>query len=434
MYNNLTTAVTQNVQLNLTPELKQSLFLLQISAEELADFLQMKAVDNPLLDIEWPSLRFGRSSFSNLTGMDLKDRLLNKISKPEDTIESMLLSQLRLKNISKSAYATASYLAGNINETGYLDVSVAVASEALGVGEEEVKKSLVYLQALEPAGIAARDLRECLLLQIWRDAKRDPWAETVIQNHLQELAGGKLKQLAEKLNLSIETIRKTLDYIRTLNPRPGLASGEQMQNYRLPDAVILKNQGEYELFMTDAYLPKIAYNREYRTYLSGNMTGDGLQYLRNQSQDAEQLLRSLEQRKTTLRRVIENIIKEQKGFLDQGVSYLKPMKLKTIADHLNLHESTISRAVQNKCIQTPQGWYELKFFFSSGVSTADGEDASAKSIKSEIKNLVHQEDKKHPLSDQQITDLLVKKGIQLSRRTVMKYREEMKILSSRLRS
>ncbi|MCY9670448.1 RNA polymerase factor sigma-54 [Paenibacillus alginolyticus] len=431
MYNNLTTAVTQNVQLNVTPELKQSLFILQISAEELADFLQMKAVDNPLLDIVWPSLRFGRS---NLTGMDPKDRLLNNISLPTDTIESMLLAQLRLKNISKSAYATASYLAGNISETGYLEVSVGLVAETLGRSEEEVKEALAYLQALEPAGIAARDLRECLLLQIERDAKRDPWAETIVQNHLQELAGGKWKQLAEKLKLSIETIRTTLDYIRSLNPRPGMVYGEQTPNYWLPDAVILKNQGEYELFMTDAYLPKVAYNREYRTYLSGNMTSDGLQYLREQSQDAEQLLRSLEQRKTTLRRVIENIIKEQKAFLDHGVSHLKPMKLKTIADHLSLHESTISRAVQNKCIQTPQGWYELKFFFPSGVSTAEGEDASAESIKSEIKHLVHQEDKKHPLSDQQITDLLVKIGIQLSRRTVMKYREEMKILSSRLRS
>ncbi|MCY9692028.1 RNA polymerase factor sigma-54 [Paenibacillus alginolyticus] len=431
MYNNLTTAVTQNVQLNVTPELKQSLFILQISAEELADFLQMKAVDNPLLDIVWPSLRFGRS---NLTGVDPKDRLLNNISLPEDTIESMLLSQLRLRNISKSAYATASFLAGNISETGYLEVTVGLVAETLGRSEEEVKEALAYLQALEPAGIAARDLRECLLLQIERDAKRDPWAETIVQNHLQELAGGKWKQLAEKLKLSIETIRTTLDYIRSLNPRPGMAYGEQTPNYWLPDAVILKNQGEYELFMTDAYLPKVAYNREYRTYLSGNMTSDGLQYLRNQSQDAEQLLKGLEQRKTTLRRVIENIIKEQKAFLDHGVSYLKPMKLKTIADHLSLHASTISRAVQNKCIQTPQGWYELKFFFPSGVSTTEGEDASAESIKSEIKHLVQQEDKKHPLSDQQITDLLVKKGIQLSRRTVMKYREEMKILSSRLRS
>jgi RNA polymerase sigma-54 factor len=433
MFNKLNITAMQSVQLNLTPELKQSIFILQISSEELADFLQIKVVENPLIDLEWPSLFFVRSSYSNLAGMDPKDRLLNNISKPEDTIESMLLSQLRFKNISKSAYTTAAYLAGNINETGYLDVPLAVVSEACGIGEEEVLEGLACLQDLEPAGIAARDLKECLLLQIWRDSNRDQWAETVIKKHLQELARGKLKQLAEKLNLSLDTLRSTLNYIRTLNPRPGIAFGQQTHNYRLPDAIIRKGHGEYELFMTEAYLPKITVNKEYSTHLSGNMTGDGSLYLRNQTQDAEQLLRSLEQRKTTLRRVIEVIIKEQKAFLDHGISYLKPMNLKTIADQLSFHESTISRAVQNKCIQTPQGWYELKFFFPSSISTADGEDTSAESIKSEIKHMVNQEDKKHPFSDQQITDLLAKQGIQISRRTVMKYREEMKILSSRLR-
>jgi RNA polymerase sigma-54 factor len=433
MFNKLTTAATQNVQLNLTPELKQSIFILQVSSEELADFLQIKAVENPLLEIEWPSMRFGRSIYSKLEDMDPKDRLLNNISKSEDTIESMLLAQLRFKNISKSSYATAVYLAGNINETGYLDVPIAVVSEARGIGEEEVLEALAHLQGLEPAGIAARDLKECLLLQIGRDSNRNPWAETVIEKHMQELAGGKLKQLAEKLNLSLDTLRSTLDYIRTLNPRPGSAFGQQTQNYRLPDAIIGKEDEDYKLFMTNAYLPKIAVNREYRTYLLGNITGEGSFYLRDQTKDAEQLLRSLEQRKTTLRRVIEIIIKEQKAFLDHGISYLKPMNLKTVADTLSFHESTISRAVQNKCIQTPQGWYELNFFFPSGVSTAEGEDTSAESIKSRIKHMVNLEDKKHPFSDQQITDQLVKQGIQISRRTVMKYREEMKILSSRLR-
>ncbi|TXK82599.1 RNA polymerase factor sigma-54 [Paenibacillus sp. N3.4] len=434
MFHNLVTAVAQNVHLHVTPELKQSLFILQQSSEELGEFLQMKAVENPMLNIEWPSMRFGIGTSSNLASIDSKDRLLSNISKAEDTIESMLLAQLRVKNISMSAYAVAAYLAGNLNESGYLDVPVAVVSEALGIGEEEVIKVLVYLQALEPAGIAARDLKECLLLQIRRDSNPDPWAEIVIEKYVQELAGGKLKQIADKLNLTLDILRRTQNYIRTLNPRPGISFGEQTQSYRLPDAIIQKEHGEYALYMTDAYLPKVALNKEYHTRLLGNMTKEGSLYLRKQTHDAEQLVKSLEQRKTTLTRVIEIILDEQKSFFDVGVSHLKPMNLKTVAARLDLHESTISRAVQNKCIQTPQGWYELKFFFPSGISTTDGENTSGESMKSEIKSLIHQEDKKHPLSDQQLTDLLVKQGIQISRRTVMKYREEMKIPSSRLRS
>jgi RNA polymerase sigma-54 factor len=433
LYINLTTANTQTTQLNLTPELRQSLFILQFSSEELADFLQIKAVENPLLDIDWPSTRFG-GTIPKSAWEDPKDRFLNNIRKPEDTIETMLISQLRLRNLAKSTFEIAKYLAGNLNEAGYLDVPLEVVSQACGANEDEVLDALSQLQNLEPTGIGARDLKECLLLQICRDSNPDPWAEVIIENYLQELGCGKLKRLATLLHISEDRLRVTLDYIRTLNPRPGLAFDHQPQNYRQPDAIIRKVQGDYELVLTDAYLPKVAVNEEYVSYLSRNMSGDGSLYLRNHTKDAQQLLRSLEQRRTTLRRVIEIIMMEQRAFLEYGVSLLKPLNLKSIAVQLDLHESTISRAVQSKFIQTPQGVCELKYFFPSGVMTVEGENASAESIKSIIKRLVDLEDKRHPLSDQQITDLLVKEGIQISRRTVMKYREEVNILSSRLRS
>ncbi|WP_310190218.1 RNA polymerase factor sigma-54 [Bacillus sp. 3255] len=430
----LAAEATQTTQLNLTPQLKQSIFILQIASDELVDFIQNKATDNPFLDIEWPSTGINGSNKGGTAGIDHKDRWLNNLSRPGETAETALLAQLRLANIPKSTLAIAQYLAGNLNESGYLEISVDEALAACHADEKEVLYALACLQSLEPAGIAARDLKECLLLQIQRDSSPDPWAAELIVNHMQELANGNRKQLADKLDISIDILLDAIAYIRTLNPRPGLAFGHQQQSYIQPDAKVQKVDGEYAITMTDAFLPKVIMNKEYRSLFTGNISGDISAYVRNQLQDAEQLLWGLAQRKITLRRVIEIIVKEQNAFLEKGVSCLKPMNLKVVAAQLGLHESTISRAVQNKYILTPQGVYALKYFFPFGVSTVSGEEASAESIRTKIKLLVEREDKKRPLSDQQMTDLLNKDGIQISRRTVMKYREELRILSSRLRS
>ncbi|MFC5447202.1 RNA polymerase factor sigma-54 [Paenibacillus aestuarii] len=423
----------QTTHLNITPTLKQSIHMLQLSAEELAEFLQAKAVDNPLLEIEWTFSRAKPSAISSFEYSSSRSSLPGTAA--EETIETMLHAQLRMMNLPKSVYQIASYLAGNMNDSGYLDMTVQEASNVCSVPEGDVLNALAILQRLEPAGIAARNLQECLLLQIRRDPSPDPWAETLISGYMQELAEGKTKPLAEKLRISKDTLWQSLTYIRSLNPRPGLAFSQQQAPYIRPDAIIQRVQGSYALIMTDAYLPKVALNESYYAALTESAAGgETAAYVRHQARDAQQLLKGLEQRKTTLRRVIEIIISEQKAFFDLGVAWLKPMVLKAVAQQLGLHESTISRAVQHKYVQTPQGLYELKFFFPSGVKTAEGAEASAASIKSRIRQLVDDEDKQQPLSDQQLTSLLQQEGVQISRRTVMKYREEMNILSSRLRS
>jgi len=424
---------TQSTHLNITPALKQSIQMLQLSAEQLAEFLQAKAVDNPLLEIEWPT-----SSQTNpraIKSFEHNSRRPNQPGRSEETIETMLHAQLRLMSLPRSVYRIASYLAGNMNDSGYLEMTVQEASNVCGVLEGDILNALAILQCLEPAGIAARNLQECLLLQIRRDPSPDPWADTLISGYMQELAGGKTKRLADKLRISADTLRQSLTYIRSLNPRPGLAFSPQQEAYIRPDAIIQRVQEGYALIMTDAYLPKVTLNESYYAALNGATAGDETAaYVRHQTRDAQQLLKGLEQRKTTLRRVIEIVISEQQAFFDQGVTGLRSMVLKSVAQQLGLHESTISRAVQHKYVQTPQGLYELKFFFPSGVKTVEGSEASATSVKSRLRQLVDAEDKQEPLSDQQLTSLLQQEGVQISRRTVMKYREEMQILSSRLRS
>ncbi|WP_165452167.1 RNA polymerase factor sigma-54 [Paenibacillus thalictri] len=428
-------ALRQQLSVTVTPRLLQSMHVLQLSSAELVSYVQEQSAENPLLEVVWSDAprrgtrgRARHDAFGGAAGSP------PEAAAESETLESMLLSQLRLSGVTDRRYTMAAYLAGNIDENGYLDITLEETAAFFNAEVREAAEALQALQALEPAGIAARSLQESLCIQIRRDEQADPWAEALVTRCLKELGAGQWKTAAQLLDITQEQVKQSFAYIRTLNPRPGLAYQKTNPLVVKPDAVIRKLGDRYVCAPIDGRLPQVSVNRSMQRLCLESGSKETAAYAKQHAQAAEWLIHSLEQRQRTFMRVVEAIAEEQMAYLDIGSPGLKPMNLKTIAAKLQVHESTVSRAIQNKYVRTPHGTVELKAFFSAGLATADGDTASAEHIKSRIRKLVEEEDKRKPLSDQQLTDLLVQEGLHISRRTVMKYREEARILSSRLRA
>ncbi|WP_409341664.1 RNA polymerase factor sigma-54 [Paenibacillus sp. MBLB4367] len=427
---------TQSLKLGMTVQLQQSIHLLQLSASELAEYVQEQSTLNPMLDISWRDSRKNRGvgvSASAYSGNGAKGYGRTEAACQPETLESALISQLRTAAGNDSKRKIAAFLAGNLNEDGYLEIGLEEVCAVLQAPSARAEAALKLLQSLEPAGVGARNLQECLLLQIERDPDADPLAAPVVIGFLQELGGGKLKKIAESLRAPLEAVVRALDYIRRLDPRPGLAYSECNGKYIVPDAVVAAERDQFVITLNESLIPQVSLSGCYQSMLVTGGSKEVNLFLRDHLQTAKWLIRSLEQRNATLYRVIEAIVEEQRDFMVHGVTRMRPMNMKAIAEKLGLHESTISRTVRNKYALTPQGLYELKYFFSGSVA-GEQDAASAESVKSRIKQLIDAEDKRAPLSDQRIADLLSAEGVQLARRTVVKYREEMRLLSSRFRT
>lgn len=419
----------QNQKLTITPELQQSIHILQVSSYELLQYLQEQALENPVLEIDSSTSSFRTKKSTSMTRIATDP--LWKAKAREETLEQWLLSQLRMTGVSDNIYKTAAFLAGNLDERGYLTLSIAEVSSLLEKPIEVIEEALIYLQSLDPPGVGARSLQECLLLQVSRDLSAKPRASEVISECIEQLAQMKLDKIALYLGISLIEVKEIVTYIRSLNPRPGWAFSWSDEPYIIPDAVIYKEHGNIVIQMNAGAIPKVSINHEY--YGSIQTTGyqEAITFLKEKWKTAGWIVRSLEQRKLTIYRVIRAIFEEQLAFLEIGERGLKPLNLKIISEKLGLHESTISRTVQNKFVRTPFGVVELKYFFSSGLQSTIGEQTtSIKTIKIRIKELISQENKNQPYSDQKIVDILSQEGIRISRRTVTKYREELRILTS----
>lgn len=423
----------QHVRVTMTPELKQSIFILQLSNLQLNSYLRELEAENPLIEIEWAdNSYFASHKKSDHSAFNQADSL-SSTSVSRGTLEDWIMDQLRMIEYSPEEFKAVSYYAGNLDEAGYLSVSLEEASYALNMPPELLESALEKLQSFDPPGIGGRNLRECLALQIRRDPDAHPEALKVVELYLEDLAKGKHDKIANELDIDIQEVSNILDYIRSLNPRPGLEFGQSEQQNIVVDAKVYLEKNNYVIEMNRQIAPKVSINTSYLQLLKKKWDREVARYYQEKLRSAEWLIRSLDHRSHTLFKVIYVIVEEQFTFLHEGISGLKPMKLKSIAQKLGIHESTVSRAVKNKFIDTPRGIFELKYFFSNGIQTAEGEQVSSKIIKNRIKDLIAEEDKKKPLSDQKIAFLLNKKGIQISRRTVAKYREEEHILSSSLR-
>ncbi|WP_165921043.1 RNA polymerase factor sigma-54 [Paenibacillus albiflavus] len=423
---------TLNTSLTITPRFVQAIHILQMPSVDLTEYLQEQCAENPLIEVVYDSdLELRRKKVSyQLEEYDETDWMHGY----EETLEDMLISQLRVLGLTGSRYRAAAYLAGNLNEHGYLSVGLEEASIHLDQPIEVVKQALLDIQSLEPAGIGARDLQECLLIQLNRMDGINSSAYAIISSFIHELASSKFKRIADSLQITVDEVKQVLGLIRQLNPRPGLAYNHSIPKYVVPDAFIERSVNGYTVILNERSYPQINVRPYHKDLAYLKQDKEARTFLREYAYSAKWLARSLEQRRTTLLRVIESIVEEQHAFLDNGIHSLKPMNMKAISNRLQLHESTISRAIAHKYVQTPRGLFELKSFFTNGLVTNDGAVTSSESIKALIRKLIANEDQSKPYSDQQITDILVKEGMQISRRTVMKYREELHIVSSRLRA
>ncbi|OEF99693.1 RNA polymerase sigma-54 factor [Vulcanibacillus modesticaldus] len=430
----------QTQKLFMTKELRQAITLLQYPTIELTEFLYEEIVNNPVFEIDDKELAryeyFYRNQYKSRSIKYSSEEDFNiweKISVHEISLEEHLLEQARFLSLRKKDYEILKFLIGSLDESGYLKVPLDEVGKRFQISVADVNRVLRILQSLEPKGIGARDLKESLLLQLKAIDPIDYQAIEIVEHHLSDLAERKFTKIAKKLQITTQEVQLLFDFIRTLSPKPAMGfNGGELPRYIIPDVILEFVDDEFVVIVNDAMLPRLKINPYYRQYLLNNPKGDQTsKYIIEKFHSAEWLIKSIEQRRNTLYKVTNAIIKHQVSFFKNHS--LKPLKLREIADEIGMHESTVSRAVNQKYLQTPLGIFELKYFFSTGLSTSDGDVTSSENVKKLLQEIIDNEDKRKPLSDQKIANLLNKKGINISRRTIAKYRDELGILSSSAR-
>jgi RNA polymerase sigma-54 factor len=365
-----------------------------------------------------------------------------------------LRDQIALLDLDPRQMLLAEEFIGNINEDGYLacpvedirqsinDVVIEAAEaadrdpdEIPVYTEDEMSRMLEVVQALDPPGVGARDLRECLMLQL-RDAGLEQSVPyRLVRDCFDELINHRWSEISKRFGISPSDVQKAADEIAKLDPKPGLVYSDASDNYIIPDLVVEKIDGKYHVFLNDANLPRLKLSRAYQEIARDKKKFDGenKEFISNKLNSANWMIQAIEQRRQTMLKVMNYIVERQRDFFEKGVQYLKPLTLREVAEVISMHESTVSRVTNEKFVQTPRGVLPLKFFFSSGLSTTGGEDVSARGIKDQIQKLVENEDPKHPLTDQAIVNILKESGVQIARRTVAKYRDQLGVLSARMR-
>jgi len=300
---------------------------------------------------------------------------------------------------------------------------------------EDVESALRVVQSLDPPGVGARDLRECLMIQLSRLGREDTLARRIVDEHFDELANRRWKDIGRELEVSRKKVQEAADEIARLDPRPGGRYAAAPEQYVIPDLIVELIGGEYMVFANDTGLPRLRFSRSYRDVVANKekFVGANREFIANKLNAAQWLIRVIEQRRRTMLEVMRFIVASQRDFFERGVQYLKPLTLREVATHIEMAESTVSRVTNEKYVQTPGGVYSLKFFFSGGLPTVMGGDISTRGVQARIRNLVDDEDTRRPLTDQALVNLLKSEGIKIARRTVAKYRDQLGILPARMR-
>lgn len=437
----LSMQVKQSQKLNLTQELRQSIELLQMNTYELEVYITEELKENPVLEAEYSQ------EIDWLKFMDkIKDRVVSKnYSYDSDTpeinpenfiagypnLQDHLEEELSTIELSPKERPIAEYILQRINSDGYFLVEISKAAVATKTSEEEFLRILKKVQTIEPRGMAATSLSECLLLQLEEDEPGFEVLSKIIEEDLNLVANKKYGELQKKHNITEKELSKRLDRIKNLDPKPGKRFSDFEPVYILPDIIVEKTESGLEI-IDNSTLPMLHISTYYQQLLKDTEEEDVKEYIKDKLNKSLNLIRNIDQRKMTIQTVADHILQYQMDFF-VNAGELRPMRLKDIASTTGYHESTISRTINGKYMLTPKGVFEFKYFFETGIASDSGEEVSVSNIKNEIQKMIDQENKKKPLSDQKICNELTKQGIQISRRTVAKYRDEMQILGSALR-
>jgi RNA polymerase sigma-54 factor len=461
-------------KLILTPSLQQAIKLLPMSTLELADLLNQEMVENPLLE-EVPTEelqpaeqtqqekpegekataektdQWDDADYEYFFGDYLDDGYrsrtpaeVKELPPIENTLSSTgsladhLMWQLSLQTEDEGMREIGSAIIGNLDDDGYL---VASVEEIAAMGEwpvAEVEKALQHIQTFDPHGVAARDLQECLWLQLKFLGLEGTATEKIVTEHLKLLQNHQVPEIARRLGMTIDDLKEHIEIIRNLDPKPGSRYNPQQSQYVIPDVYVMKVEDQYVAVLNEEGLPQLRISPTYRRLLDknagSNQANDETRaYVKDKFRSALWLIKSVDQRQKTIQKVANSIINFQREFLDHGIEYLRPLVLRDVANDIGMHESTVSRVVNNKYMHTPQGVFELKYFFHSGISSSYGDSVSSVTIKQRIRKIIENEDPRKPLSDSKIVSILQKEGLMLARRTIAKYREELKIPTSNQR-
>lgn len=404
-----------------------------LDSEETVPALEERFDD---VDVDWAELYEDSVSRSYaIHDPDEEEHDLEDYVPARETLSDRLRWQLQLMPFDERLKDIAEYIVGCLDPDGYLRVPEAEIAQDLGCSVEEVERALQLVQSLDPPGIGARNLAECLTIQLRHRRVDDPLLYAIVRQHLVDVQKKNVRKIAQALKVSEERVREAINFLATLEPAPGYAYGYEPPMEIRPDVVVKKIDDDYYVYVEDGKLAGLRISPTYRRMLE---EGDKLsetdrKFALEKYKSAKWLIRNIDRRKNTLLRVAQAIVEHQREFLDKGISHLRPLTLRQIADAVGMHESTVARVTSGKYMETPRGTFEMKFFFSRGIQSDDGEGASNTTVKQMIAEMIAAEDPRRPLSDQKIVELLAKKGIHVARRTVAKYREQLGILSSRLR-
>ena len=445
--------LTQEQRLVMTQEMQMSIKMLQMSVNDLREYIDKEFEENPILDIKDTSQEkssiseekimdkydykemikyfefdnYGAQSYGNYDNDELSP--FNFISEKK-SLKEYLHEQLMEVYIDEYTLEIGDYIIENLDHRGYLECDLKQICNELKISEEKGEEVLKIVQDLEPYGIGARNIKECLLIQLNKLALDDDIIVKMVEENLEDIAENRYGVIAKELNISPREAQRYGDIIKRLEPKPsrGFYTGEEVK-FIIPDAAIRELDGEFIIIMNDSVVPKLSINKTYKDVLTNN-DEIASNYVKDRLNKALFLIKSIEQRRSTLYRVLEIIIIKQREYFEKGYNFLKPMTLKEIAEELQVHESTISRAVKDKYVLTDRGTVRIKDLFTTSISSLNSEDTGVIKIKNKIKEIIESEDKKKPYSDQNISDKLKENGMNISRRTVAKYREEMQIRSS----